>query len=121
MRLLVQGARPVGRPDRWGNAGLRVEPLDLCRYVEVALGPKEVAGLRSADTTHQPHDRVQLRLRPARGEAEVLAASLSVNPAATAIASDSVDFPLPFSPTRNVTFACSSSVSSDRIAGMLKG
>ena len=45
----------------------------------------------------------------------------ALNPAATAIASDSVDFPLPFSPTRNVTFACSSSVSSDRIAGMLKG
>lgn len=44
-----------------------------------------------------------------------------LNPAAIAIASISVDFPLPFSPTRNVTFGCSASVASRFTAGIENG
>src|SRR5688572_12325862 len=62
------------------------------------------------------------------GECEARVAKLklrlppsALRPAATAIASISVDLPLPFSPTRNVTFGCSASVSSCRTAGRLNG
>jgi hypothetical protein len=46
-----------------------------------------------------------------------------LNPAATAIASTSVDLPLPFSPTRKVTAGSSSSAApaSARTAGMENG
>jgi len=44
-----------------------------------------------------------------------------LKPAATAIASISVDLPLPFSPARSVTCGWSSSVVSEPIAGIENG
>src|SRR6266481_2311685 len=77
VRLLVQGSAAVGGDDR-RPPRFAIEALDLRRHVEVALRAQEVPCLRSPDATHQSDYRVQLGLRSARREVEVLASTLGV-------------------------------------------
>src|SRR5439155_21626575 len=72
--LLVERPTAVG-----GRKGLMlVERLDLGRDVEEALGAQEEAVALAPDVAGEPQGCVQLRLRAAGSEAEVLAPAFGV-------------------------------------------
>ena len=100
---------------------LELEPLDLRRDVEEALGTQEEAPGAA------PTRRLTVRCSCSR-DSDGRAANekfrvppSGLNPNAIASASIRVDLPVPLSPTRNVTGAVNSSVDSERIAGMQNG
>lgn len=93
MRLLVQPFAPVGLE---GVTVESLEGLEVGRRVEEALGPEEKVGARRESAAAPP----KLRVRVSRRVGKVPGSALRVEPAATANASISVDFPLPFSPTK---------------------
>lgn len=81
------------------------------RHVEEALGAKKEPGRRLVDATYQLQGRAQRVLFRPRGEGEVLRAALGVEARGDGDGLEhSVDFPLPFSPMKNVTCGWNSSV-----------
>ena len=76
--------------------------FDFRRHVVETLRPQEIAVAR-LESASQNDMFVKVRMSGARCEPEVLGPPSGLNPALTAMASSSVDFPIPFSPMMKVT------------------
>jgi hypothetical protein len=78
VRHFVQGVAPIRVDDPRRRVRFLVEPFDLARHVEKALGAKEKAVAWPADALGQAQELVERRMRGARGEVEIAAAALRI-------------------------------------------
>lgn len=121
MGLFVQRVLAVGGSDRRAVAWLGIQPLNFGRDIEKlsARKKKPSRGLGCPRETRRKRCSSEWDSRVPN--LKFLDPPSALNPQATATASNRVDFPVPFSPTKNVTAGWNSNYSSGRTAASENG